>query len=404
MSNNLPENPEPLNGYTARWVVPVSQPPIERGVVIVHGEQIIEVGSADKLHSVIDTPLVDLGDSVIFPGFINAHTHLEHPSLAETPANFLGYIKFLHDFSQIDQSTRVGNAAANLQACFNSGTIALADFTVQGASYPALLESPLFARLFFEVDGFKNYEAAQIMRTYRELINDQVPEKRITKHLAPSAIWSISPQLFREISFSERHIAIHLDILPDENEFTLNGTGLMRQILLSRDDFDYSWQVPGLTAIRYFFANHFYARHNILTHLIHATADEIDFIKEFGVKVNVCLCPRSTRILSQSQAPVRMFLEKGLNLCLGTESRVLVPDLDIRKEMIDCIDTHGISPETALKFATLNGAYAIGFHKEVGSLESGKTARCLVIDGSGMTNSNPYEIILSATQPLHWLI
>jgi 5-methylthioadenosine/S-adenosylhomocysteine deaminase len=134
------------------------------------------------------------------------------------------------------------------------------------------------------------------------------------------------------------------------------------------------------------------------------TSDEIDFIKEFGVKVNVCLCPRSSKILSQIKTPVDLLLEKGINLCLGTESRVLVPDLDIRKEMVECVNTYGVSPELALKFATLNGAYAIGFHKEVGSLEKGKIARCLVVDCSGLTTTDPYEMILSTPHSPRWLI
>jgi imidazolonepropionase-like amidohydrolase len=57
-----------------------------------------------------------------------------------------------------------------------------------------------------------------------------------------------------------------------------------------------------------------------------------------------------------------------------------------------------------MKFATLNGAYAIGFHKEVGSLEAGKTAHCLVIDCNGMASGNPYEMILSTTYTPRWLI
>jgi adenosine deaminase len=40
-----------------------------------------------------------------------------------------------------------------------------------------------------------------------------------------------------------------------------------------------------------------------------------------------------------------MLLEKGINICLGTESRVLVSDLDIRKEMIACVDSYAISPK-----------------------------------------------------------
>ncbi|MFH1214305.1 MAG: amidohydrolase family protein [Candidatus Neomarinimicrobiota bacterium] len=407
MPNNQtqPETTEPINGYTARWVVPVSQPPIERGVIIVKGEQIIEVASADQLRTNIDGSLIDLGESIIFPGLVNAHTHLEHPVLPESPANFIKYIGFQQNFyTQANEADLAVNASANLKDCIAFGTVAVADFSARGASYPALSENPVFARLFFEINGFKNHQAGQIIRTYRELIKDQSTARRVTQHLAPSSVWSLSPQLFREISLSERHIAIHMGLLPDENDFTLNGTGLMRQILLAREDFDFSWQVPGLSAIRYFFSNHFYARHNILTHLTHVTAEEIDFIKEFGVKVNVCLCPRSSKIFSDTKAPVGMLLEKGINLCLGTESRALVPDLDVRKEMIACVDSYGVSPESALKFATLNGAYAIGFHKEVGSLETGKTARCLVLDCSDMAAGNPHEMILSASQAPRWLI
>ncbi len=402
---NQIENPEIINGYTARWVVPVSQPPIEHGVVLIRGEQILEVASADELRININGTLTDLGESIIFPGFINAHTHLEHPVLAEPPANFIKYLAFLFDFnSKTNETENLKNAAASLEDSLRFGTIALADFTSRGASYAALKASPVFARLFFEVNGFKGYQADQIIRTYRELIKDQTNERRITKHLAPSSVWSTSPKLFREINLSERHIAVHMNIIPDENEFTLNGTGLLRQILLSRENFDYAWQVPKLTAARYFFMNHFYARHNILTHMTYVTAEEIDFIKEFGVKANICLCPRSSRILSNASAPVKMFLEKGMNICLGTESRTLVPDLDIRKEMIACVDSYGVTPENAMKFATLNGAYAIGFHKEVGSLEAGKTAHCLVIDCNGMASGNPYEMILSTTNTPRWLI
>ncbi len=402
---NQAENPEIINGYTARWIVPVSRPPIEHGVIIVRGQQILEVASADELHIDINTPLVDLGDSIIFPGFINAHTHLEHPALANPLAGFVEYIKFLYETrNQASEEEKTDIAAANLQDSMNFGTIALADFTSQGAAYAALQASPVFARLFYEVNGFKGYESDQIIRACRALIQEPSSERRITKHLAPSSVWSTSPQLFREINLAERHIAVHMDIIPDENEFTQNGTGLIRQILLAHEDFDYTWQVPGLSAIQYFFSNYFYARHNILTHMTFSSAEEIDYIKNFGVKVNVCLCPRSSRILSGAAAPVGMLLEKGINICLGTESRVLVSDLDIRKEMIACVDSYAISPESVLKFATLNGAYAIGFHKEVGSLEAGKTAHCLVADCSGMASANPYETILNSSVPVRWLI
>jgi cytosine/adenosine deaminase-related metal-dependent hydrolase len=55
----------------ARWIVTESGPPLRDGVVTIAGERIVAVGqsASDKTH--------DLGDVVLLPGLVNAHTHLE---------------------------------------------------------------------------------------------------------------------------------------------------------------------------------------------------------------------------------------------------------------------------------------------------------------------------------------
>jgi len=138
-------------------------------------------------------------------------------------------------------------------------------------------------------------------------------------------------------------------------------------------------------------------------HKVHNSDREIDIKKKTPAKINICLCPRSADTLSLGDAPVKKILEKGVNICLGTESKSLVSDLDMRKEIINCIDKSGVMPETAIKFATLNGAYAIGFHKEVGSLDAGKSSRCLIIDARDSGINDPYSEILDISQPVRWL-
>src|SRR3954465_3030160 len=56
----------------ARWVFPVSAPPIPDGVVTIDGERIVAVEPAGTRS--VD---VDLGDVAILPGLVNAHTHLD---------------------------------------------------------------------------------------------------------------------------------------------------------------------------------------------------------------------------------------------------------------------------------------------------------------------------------------
>src|SRR5262249_20079738 len=55
---------------SAGWVVPVDGPPLEDGYVAWEDGRIVEVGSgrADRHHD----------DSIILPGLVNAHSHLEY--------------------------------------------------------------------------------------------------------------------------------------------------------------------------------------------------------------------------------------------------------------------------------------------------------------------------------------
>jgi len=393
-----------LRAFQAKWLVPVITPPIENGVIVLNGDKIQEVGNRSLLAQ-YDLAPTDLGEVIIFPGLINCHTHLEQSVPTSLPQDFVQYQRQILQNRFNDNLEQQANAArSNLQEAVRFGTVALADFSQEGASYNALLESSVFARLFFEVVGFKSSNADAIMRHFVEKTRDAVGERRLTKHLAPSSVWGLSTNLLREISLNERHIAIHMNCSEHEEEFISSGRGFIKQLLMAQSDYDYSWQVPACSPVEYFFNSHFYAKHNILVHMLTTTPDEIDFIRDFGVKVNICLCPRAAERLSAARPPVMLFMEKGFNLCLGTEGKSLVSELDLRQEMRRCVDNFGVSPENALKFATLNGAYAIGFHKEVGSLEPGKTSRCLVLECPASTSVDPYEAIVFSPQAPRWLI
>ena len=58
--------------YRAEWLLPISDPPIRDGWVSIDGDRIAGAGSGPQ-------PIVgiDLGRTVILPGLVNAHTHLE---------------------------------------------------------------------------------------------------------------------------------------------------------------------------------------------------------------------------------------------------------------------------------------------------------------------------------------
>jgi cytosine/adenosine deaminase-related metal-dependent hydrolase len=60
--------------YHARWVLPISAPPIEHGTVAVADGRIAYVGPREAAPRGSDR---ELGDALLLPGLVNVHTHLE---------------------------------------------------------------------------------------------------------------------------------------------------------------------------------------------------------------------------------------------------------------------------------------------------------------------------------------
>src|SRR5688572_13921910 len=60
--------------YRARWVVPVTAPPVRDGALAVRDGRIAYVGAASRAPK---GEVHDLGDALLLPGLVNTHTHLE---------------------------------------------------------------------------------------------------------------------------------------------------------------------------------------------------------------------------------------------------------------------------------------------------------------------------------------
>ena len=62
----------------AKWVLPISEPPIEDGAVVVENGCIVEALPASSSIGLPAANVIDLGDAVLMPGLVNVHTHLDY--------------------------------------------------------------------------------------------------------------------------------------------------------------------------------------------------------------------------------------------------------------------------------------------------------------------------------------
>jgi formimidoylglutamate deiminase len=100
-----------------------------------------------------------------------------------------------------------------------------------------------------------------------------------------------------------------------------------------------------------------------VVHATHASDAELDLLADAGARV--CLCPTTEANLADGFAPVVRLLERGIGICIGSDSCVRIDPLEelreldgIARRVTGTRDT--LSPETLLSVGSAEGAAALG--------------------------------------------
>ena len=126
----------------------------------------------------------------------------------------------------------------------------------------------------------------------------------------------------------------------------------------------------------------------VAAHSAWLTLREVRAMGEAGMSISSC--PVSNmKLATGGVAPVPEFLQHGVNVSIGTDGSTTNNSLDMFAEM----KTLGLLQKSSrwdptvadaqqlLDFATINGAKAVGMQDLIGSLEPGKYADVVILDG-----------------------
>ena len=135
----------------------------------------------------------------------------------------------------------------------------------------------------------------------------------------------------------------------------------------------------------------------VAVHMTELNDFEIDRVAEAGV--NIAHCPESNLKLASGICPLATLLERGVNVCLGTDGAASNNDLDMFGEMrsADLLakgssgDARACNARQAIEMATINGARALGLADRIGSIEAGKCADLVAIDLSELNTQPVYD-------------
>jgi cytosine/adenosine deaminase-related metal-dependent hydrolase len=391
----------------ARRVVPVSTPPIDDGAVEVRGGVVAWVGRwKDWLG--VGLPVEDLGESILMPGLVNAHCHLDYTSLAGQIAptrTFPDWIKaILAAKSALSEPEFAASWKEGARQLVATGTTTVANIE----SLPHLAAglragTPLRVHSFVEITGVRSQRdpAELVAGAMAHVEGWRASGGRGDAGLSPHAPYSTLPALLDEVrraaGRSGCRVTMHVAESREEFEMFMYRRGAMHEWLQhQRPEDDCGIGSPVQLVARHGLTGPAF----LAVHVNYLWDDDARLLGESGS--HVVHCPRSHAYFKHQRFPASELAQAGVRACLGTDSLASTrptgggsaPVLSMFDEMAAFMAHDStVSASEVLAMATVRGAAAMGLVDGTGTVATGAPADFCVIPDDGSA-ADVHEVIV----------
>jgi 5-methylthioadenosine/S-adenosylhomocysteine deaminase len=366
----------------ARWLLPI-QP---RGVVLEHHGVAIRdgviqaIGPSAELNATWQADQnIDLGDQVLMPGLVNAHTHAAM-ALLRGLADDLPLMPWLQEHIWPAEQRWVGPefvadgtrlACAEMLrggvTCFNDMYF-FPEVTAQVAS--EIGQRAVVGLIVIDFPTAYAQDADDYLAKGLALHDRLQNHATLHTAFAPHAPYTVSDAPLTRIAMLAEELDIPIHMHVHETAFEVEeavkqhgGRPLARLDALGLLS-------PRLAAV----------------HMTQLREDEIARLTDTGV--SVVHCPESNLKLASGFCPVQTLLDAGISVAIGTDGAASNNDLDVFGELRTAAllakgvaqNAAALNAEQALEMATLGGARALGLEERIGSIEVGKDADLISLD------------------------
>ncbi|MCJ2166246.1 MULTISPECIES: amidohydrolase family protein [unclassified Pseudodesulfovibrio] len=361
---------ELVRAAKAATMVP-GQPVIDDAAILVSQGIIKEVGTYGNLAKAHSGKVLDLGDTFLVPGLINAHSHLELAHLRGKCPSGQGFVNWVE--ALLKQPIFDLEADALEGACRElkrTGTVMVGDIATRFAKEMAgMLEA---SGLFFAV--------------FCEAIGETVPKKTFIPKgefeagvisVAGHSLYTTHRDVLQAAKAETRKkglpFSLHLAEHDDEVAIMAGEASAFLDLLQARGRL-LDFEPPKRRPVQQAAALGLLDETTLAVHCVKVTDEDIETVR--ASKATVCLCPRSNEFIGVGRAPWEKWLASGTQLCLGTDSLASNDDLDLWNEAVYLKKNFmGELPfEDVLAMMTRTPAAILGAGHMLGTLEPGKIA------------------------------
>ena len=328
---------------------------------------------------------------ILSPAFVNAHCHLELSHLAGAIPKLTGMAGFIEALQGIrndwEESERQAAISQAIAALADSGTGAIGDICNGPQSIaPKAAHPGLRYHNFCEVFSLDPRRADAVFEAALDLAATFPRPAHPTLH----APYSMSPRLrdllCRQASAQEVPLSIHL--LESQQERALfadlagplfdlfHKWGLAFSPSTYESPLDYVLEaLPRDTAA-------------LLVHCTEMRPEEHARVLAGWLRAYFVLCPRANAYIHGTQPDAGMFAGAPERVCIGTDSLAGNDSLDMLEELKLLQAGQGISSALLLRWATENGAAALGLPLEEFSIAVGSRPRLILVSEVDGENAN----------------
>lgn len=374
-----------MRKISADYICPVHTDPIPEGVIVCDDSgKILEIGHRRGY----DPVGIETYRGVIVPGFVNTHCHLELSHMkgrVHTGTTLLPFLHSVVSMREIAMEEILDAIERADREMYEGGIVAVGDISNKADTALCKEKSPLRYYTFVEMfDFLQDHLADSTFERYYEVFRAQSSGNGNRKSCVPHAPYTVSPSLFRRINqanASEATVSIHNQETPHENELFRHKTGGFKTFL---EQFGFSldhFAARGENSIFYALEHLRSDTRTLFVHNTLTSREDIEAAQRWNPQVYWATCPNANLYIENRLPNYQIFIDTAANVTIGTDSLTSNWQLSILEEMKTILRYQSYVPfHTVLRWATLNGAEALGFEADLGSIEAGKTPGLLLLD------------------------
>lgn len=365
---------------------------IKDGWIIIENETIMDFGNMDNWKGVEDwneTEIIDANNGIVLPSWCDSHTHIVYAGSRETE-----FLDKINGLSYEEIAKRGGGILNSAERLAQTNEDDLYNESKKRVDQVIKLGTgALEIKSGYGLDTKNELKMLRVIKRLKEKYPIPIKSTFLGAHAVPKGqtkeqyISTIINEMIPEVS--KNNLADYIDVFCDKGFFSAQETekilhagkkhGLTPKIHANELDFSGGIEVGvkmGALSV---------------DHLECTSNKQIETLK--ASKTMPTLLPGTAFFLGLNYPPARNMIDAGLPIALATDFNPgSCPSGNMALTIsLACIKMK-LRPIEAINASTINGAYAMGLEKKLGTIQKGKIANLTITKQIPSINYIPYSM------------